>query len=185
MQAVERMDNERRRANKFLQISTDLRRYQKQNNVKPSSVILQNYKITKILFALQTESKQKKDEKQTVIRKITFHFNPGERVLCRYDADGYFYPGTFHKNESDQAIVLFDMDIEQMCTEHTLISLKNAYSLLKLCLLDCVLVRQQTEMEEFWIPGLILATPSPFGLPSNLYLVQIHDPFSRKVRLEK
>jgi hypothetical protein len=136
-------------------------------------------------FFHQNESKQKLQPKPIIkghsptIRKI------GQRVICRYDGDGYFYFGTIQKNQYGRLIVLFDMDIEQEIIGHVLLPI-NSNNQLNLFLQDCVLARQlREETEEYWAPGLVLCLPSPFALPPNLYKIQIFDPLPKQVRIEK
>ncbi|CAF3336880.1 unnamed protein product [Rotaria sp. Silwood1] len=164
LQGVMRMDVEIKRAIKFLQISTDLRQYQKRAN---------------------TESKPKSEKKQIVKRKSTINRSIGQRVLCRYDGDGYFYMGTIQKNQDDRTVVLFDMDIEQEASGHTLLPVNISNSQLSLFQHDYVLVRQSKETEEYWAPGLVLCLPSPYGLPSNLYMIQIYDPTPKQIYVHR
>ncbi len=117
-------------------------------------------------------------KKPSTSRKI------GQQVLCRYDGDGYFYTGTIQKNDDDRLIILFDMDIEQEIIGHAILPL-NSNNQLNLFLQDCVLIRQLRETEEYWAPGLVLALPSPFALPPNLYKIQIYDPIPKYVRIEE
>jgi len=76
------------------------------------------------------------------------------------------------------------MDIEQEIIGHAILPL-NLNNQLNLFLQDCVLIRQLRETEEYWAPGLVLALPSPFALPPNLYKIQIYDPFPKYVRIEE
>ncbi|CAF2312742.1 unnamed protein product [Rotaria sp. Silwood2] len=164
LQGVMRMDVEIKRAIKFLQISTDLRQYQKRTD---------------------TEPKQKVEQKQIVKRKSSMNRSIGQRVMCRYDGDGYFYTGTIQKNQDGRTIVLFDMDIEQETSGHTLLPINNSNSQLSLFVHDYVLVRQIKETEEYWAPGLVLCLPSLYVLPSNLYMIQIYDPSSKQVGIQR
>jgi hypothetical protein len=115
-------------------------------------------------------------------KSSSIHRRLGQRVLCRYDGDGYYYPGSIQKNQKNQWIVLFDMEIEQKITGHVILPI-NSNNQLNLFLQDCVLVRQLRETEEYWAPGLVLCLPSPFALPGNLYKIQIYDPLSKQVGL--
>ncbi|CAF0922263.1 unnamed protein product [Rotaria sordida] len=164
LQGVMRMDVEIKRAIKFLQISTDIRRHQKRTN---------------------TESKQKLEQKQIIKRKSSMNQSIGKRVICRYDGDGYFYTGTIQKNQDGRIVVLFDMDIEQEASGHTLLPLNNSNSQLILFLLDYVLVRQIKEMEEYWVPGVVSCLPSSYVLPSNLYMIQIYDPNPKQIYVHR
>jgi hypothetical protein len=76
------------------------------------------------------------------------------------------------------------MDIEQETIGHVLIP-ANSNNQLNLFVEDCVLIRQLRETEEYWAPGLVLALPSPFALPPNLYRIRIYDPLPKKVRIEE
>jgi hypothetical protein len=125
-------------------------------------------------------------EQKTIIKKTSStHRNTGQRVICRYDADGYFYPGTLQKGQDGRSIILFDMDIEQEAIGHILLPLNNLQNQTNLFLNDRVLVRQMREMEEYWSPGLVLSLPSPFTLPANLYMIQVHDPLPKQVGIEQ
>lgn len=107
----------------------------------------------------------------------------GQRVLCRYDVDGYFYPGTIERDPNERSVVFFDNEIEQPMKGQILIPYDQGGNQLRLYLFDCVLVRLTNEIEEYWVPGLIRCPPaSPFALPPQIYLVEIHDPASRHVR---
>ena len=107
----------------------------------------------------------------------------GQRIICRYDGDGYFYPGTIRTNQDGQTIVIFDMDIEQEAIGHTLLSMNNSNSLLSLHIHDCVLVRQMRETEEYWVPGLVLCRLPPCCSPDHLYKIEVYDRFPRQVGL--
>ena len=181
LQGVTRMDVEIKRAVKFLQISTDLRQYQKRADVSIINIHLQ---INRKLF-YQNESQQKVEQKPVVKRNPSININTGQRIICRYDADGYFYSGTLQKNHDGRSIVLFDMDIEQEAIGHILLPANNSSTLTNLCQNDCVLVRQMRETEEYWAPGLVLCLPSPFALPPNLYMMQVHDPVPKQVGIEE
>ncbi len=129
----------------------------------------------------QNESKVTHEQNPIIKQKSFTNRHLGQRVVCRYDGDGYFYPGTVQKTRDGRSIVLFDMDIEQGTIGHVLLPI-NLNNQLNLFLQDCVLVRQLRETEEYWAPGLVLALPSPFALPPNLYRIQIYDPLAKKVR---
>ncbi|CAF4637302.1 unnamed protein product, partial [Rotaria sp. Silwood2] len=117
--------------------------------------------------------------------KSSMNRSIGQRVMCRYDGDGYFYTGTIQKNQDGRTIVLFDMDIEQETSGHTLLPINNSNSQLSLFVHDYVLVRQIKETEEYWAPGLVLCLPSLYVLPSNLYMIQIYDPSSKQVGIQR
>lgn len=105
----------------------------------------------------------------------------GERVLCRYDPDGYYYPGTVQRNSTNESIVLFDMDIEQETVGHALVPI-NCNNFSNLFLQDCVFVQLVRGEEEYWAPGLVLCLPAQCVLPGNLYKVQVYVPYGKQVR---
>ena len=107
----------------------------------------------------------------------------GQRVLCRYDADGYFYPGTIERDSKDRSIVFFDNEIEQTLNGHTVIPYDQGSNQLRLHLHDCVLARLTNEHEEFWIPGLVRCPPtSACVLPAKVHLVEIYNPRPEQVK---
>ena len=108
------------------------------------------------------------------------------RVFYRYDADGYFYPGTVERDANNQSIVFFDNEIEQPLSGHAVIPYEQTNNQLRLYLHDCVLARLTNEQEEFWVPGLIRCPPtSPYALPPQVYLVEIHNPTPQQVEGER
>ncbi|CAF1389296.1 unnamed protein product [Adineta ricciae] len=160
LEGVVRMDTEIKRAIKFLQISTDLRQHQKRAEIESKSVVEQ-HPVVKV--------------------KPANHRHIGQRVLCRYDPDGYFYSGTLRSGLDGRLMVLFDMDIEQEAIGHILWPTNHSNNYSTLFLNDCVLVRQMRGDEEYWTPGLVMGLPGVFALPSNTYMIQAHDPMSKHI----
>ncbi len=76
------------------------------------------------------------------------------------------------------------MDIEQEAFGHIFLPINDSQNQTNLFLNDCVLVRQMRETEEYWAPGLVMSLPSPFTLPSNLYMIQVYDPVPKQVGIE-
>lgn len=180
LQGVARMEVEIKRAVKFLQISNDLRQLQRRADVS-----LSTNEIPSILTEENLQNEPKKSSGDRTVAKRSSSSVPrkfGQRVLCRYDGDGYYYSGTVQRSATNKSIVLFDMDIEQETFGHVLIPM-NLNNLSNLFLQDCVLVQQSRATGEYWAPGLVLCLPAPFVLPGNLYKIQVFDPFARQVSL--
>lgn len=162
LKGIARMDVEIHRAIKFLQVSTDLRQLQKRADVtsKPKA-----------------EEKPKKERKPSADRS----FN--QRVIIRFDDDGFFYPGTTKKGRNGRIIVYLDMGIEQEAIGHILLPINGAIAQPNLSVKDCVLVRQINGHREFWAPGIIIMLPSPGARPPSLYTVEIFTPSPHRVCL--
>ncbi|CAF1439450.1 unnamed protein product [Rotaria magnacalcarata] len=164
LQGVMRLDVEIKRAIKFLQISSNLRQRQKRAN---------------------NDTKQTGEQKKIVKRKQFATRTIGQRIICRYDGDGYFYTGTIQINQDGQTIVLFDTEIEQEATGHTLLPINTSNTQLNLFVHDYVLVRKQRQNEEYWVPGLVLDLPAHCTLPSDIYLIEVHDLNTKQVHVHR
>ena len=120
----------------------------------------------------------------------------GQRVVCRFDDDGFFYPGNYsleysksicleigttQKDHDGRSIVHFDMGIEQEAIGHILLPTNGAIAQPNLFVKDCVLVRQMNVHREFWAPGIVVVLPSPVARPPPLYMVQIYTPSPHQV----
>ncbi|CAF4545963.1 unnamed protein product [Rotaria sp. Silwood1] len=163
LKGIARMDVEIHRATKFLQISTDLRQLQKRADL---------------------DSKPKEEQKPKLKRKPSSERNFHQRVICRFDADGFFHPGrTIQKGEDGETMVHFDMGIEQVAIGHILLPTNGAIAQPNLFVDDCVLVRQKNRNEEFWVPGIVMVLPSPVAQPPPLYMVQIYTPTACRVNV--
>ncbi|CAF3780229.1 unnamed protein product [Rotaria sordida] len=162
LKGLARMDVEIHRAIKFLQISTDLRQLQKRADV---------------------DSKSKVEQKPKIKRTLSADRNFHQRVICRFDADGFFHPGTLQKNQNGQSIVHFDMGIEQEAIGHILLPTNGAIAQPNLFINDRVLVRQKNENEEFWAPGIVMVLPSPVAQPPPLYMIEIYTPSAHQVHV--
>ncbi|CAF3923286.1 unnamed protein product [Rotaria sp. Silwood2] len=164
LKGVARMDVEIHRATKFLQISTDLRQLQRRADL---------------------DSKPKEEQKPKIKRKPSADRNFHQRVICRFDADGFFHPGTIQKSLDGQTMVHFDMGIEQEAIGHILLPTNGAIAQPHLFVNDYVLVRRKNENEEFWAPGTVMVLPSPVAQPPPLYMVQIYTPSACHVHVHR
>ncbi|UJR25800.1 hypothetical protein I4U23_007150 [Adineta vaga] len=164
LEGVSRMDVEIKRAIKFLQISTDLRRYQKQAG-NESKVSIE-----------PTPSGKKSSSKSSFA---------GQRVLVRYIPDGYYYTGTLYLGSDGRLMVLFDMEIHQEVISYIVLSTNKSSNYSALFLNDPVLVRQMRGSEEYWTPGLVMGLPGAFTLPSDVYMIQIDYPNPQRIYVHR
>ena len=172
LEGIDLIEVEIHRAVKFLQISTDIRRYQKN-----SAVNLDMDEVSrKRLLLLQVEPKPKPPPVRAGKPKRHMGLSFGHRILCCYDGDGYLYSGTLQTNDDNEKVVLFDMDIEQKIGGRIFIPIAKLIKNDTLYLVDCVLVRQSTDKVDYWVPGLVIGVPQPFSQMPSLYLIQTHDP---------
>ncbi|CAF1024066.1 unnamed protein product, partial [Didymodactylos carnosus] len=152
IKSVLKLDREIKKAVKFLQISTDLRKHQKRDKVE--------------------EVKSK-----TVIRRQTYPFmSPGQRVIVRYDVDGFFYPGTILRTKEDQATVLLDRGPQQQAEKQLIFPTNGAVNQLSLYINDCVLARFDKANFERWVPAVVHITPPPCLSVPQLYTVHLYIP---------
>jgi len=131
-------------------------------------------------------------------RKPSVDRNFGQRVICRFDDDGFFYAGkssklktfssqiyfsigTIQKNHDGRTIVLFDIGIKQEVIGHIILPINGAIAQPNLFVKDYVLVRQMNVHREFWAPGIVIILPSPAARQPSLYTVQIYTPSPHQV----
>ncbi|CAF3829504.1 unnamed protein product [Rotaria magnacalcarata] len=163
LKGIARMDVEIHRAIKFLQISTDLRQLQKRADADAKPAVEQKPKI-------KPKSAQH-----------NFH----QRVICRFDADGFFHPGTIQKNPDGRAMIRFDIGIEQEAVGHIMLPTNGAIAQPHLYVNDCVLVRRINGTQEYWAPGVVAVLPSPTAQPPPLYMVQVYAPSLSAVHVHR
>lgn len=134
-------------------------------------------------------------------RKPSIDFNFGQRVISRYDKDGFFRPGKFalgkywipslkerivgvvQKNADGRPVVRFVIGIEQEILDHNPLPINGAIAQPTIVINDYVLVRRSPEGDEFWAPGQVKVLPSPAVPPPSMYTAVIYTPFPQQVRV--